>query len=61
MTETKNQSYSTQDSIGACNHCGCGNRPGPWHKEDCVAYMPDPNDFSYLRHKENTDENQSTK
>lgn len=31
--------------IGQCFTCGCGNRPGPWHKKDCPAYMPTP-DFT---------------
>lgn len=27
-------------AIGQCSLCGCGNRPGPWHRDDCLAYMP---------------------
>lgn len=33
----------TNETIGACPNCDTGNRPGPWHKEECPAYMPTEN------------------
>ena len=44
--------------IGKCFNCDCGTRPGPWHNEDCPAYMPTENSWDYLRkNQEKTDEN----
>lgn len=32
--------YDKNTPIGKCPNCECGTRPGPWHNEDCPAYMP---------------------
>ena len=34
--------------IGTCSCNGCGNRPGPWHEQNCKAYMSDEDDWSTM-------------
>lgn len=47
----------TEIVIGACPCNGCGNKPGPWHKETCPAYISEEDEriqnFTGIDRKEN--------